>query len=190
MSGDVETAKSTSGPSNQDVNPTLSMLLKGLQGTYGKGAQVSPWYTQGIEGAGQDFGAIAAGDRFGTDDPGYATLRQNVMDDAIKNTNASFDASGLFGSDSNRRATGEGVANAVAGLDYGNFLNDQQRQVGAVSTLRDLLDAQNDPRWYDLDRGSSILAGTANAGGTTSSKSVPWWAALGGGISTLAGLGG
>lgn len=164
--GDVTTSSSSSVPANPDVNPTVSKLLKGLQGAYDSGVKVygknlypgvsdttrSGWdailgaannadYAGGIRGAIADYADIASGNRFGMNDPGYAALRQGVIDDTMKATNASFDSAGLFGSDSNREAAGRGVAQAVAGLDYGNFQNDQQRQQTAISSLPGLYSA-------------------------------------------------
>lgn len=78
---------------------------------------------------------VAQGRHFGTDDPGYALLRKNLMDDTLTATNNVFDSSGLFGSDSNRKEAGEGVANALAGLDYANFQNDIGRQERALSSI-------------------------------------------------------
>jgi len=51
----------------------------------------------------------------------------------------------------------------------------------------DLFRRQNDSGWERLARSSAILGGTAPYGGQESSQSVPWWAALGGGLATTAG---
>jgi hypothetical protein len=227
-----QTSTSSTAPSNPDVNPTLSKLLKGVQGQYdatpegfafdkslyaGTGATTDNALSTMLSGAtnpaaGQAFGNtfsevsdIAAGNRFGMDDPGYAALRSKVASDTLTGTNRAFNESGLFGADSNQRAAGEGLANALAGLDYGNFQNDQQRQERAqasqagafqntllpgqaalgVGQLQDA-DAQaalqgesdlalrqfNAPTDF-LAKLSSILAGNAASGGTSSSTTTP-----------------
>ena len=163
--------------------------------------------------------------------PGYATLRSNLMDDAVKNVGAGFVNSGRFGGGSYIDTATKSAVDAIAPLDYSNFQNsinnryrslDSQaglqqslfsmgqqgllNQQGALGTLgaigsaqdadllaqrqgeNDLFRRSNDAGWDALARGSSILAGTAPAGGTNSSTSVPWWAALGGGLSTAAGV--
>lgn len=97
--------------------------------------RLNPSFVSGAQGAVDSFGDIAAGKRFGMNDPGYATLRQKVADDVTTQTNSAFNNSGLFGSDDNKSALAEGLGNALAGLDYGNFQNDQQRQMAAVPLL-------------------------------------------------------
>lgn len=243
--GNVTTSSQTSGSANPDVDPTVSKLMKGLQGQYDSGIKVfdqslypgvsdttqQGWqttldaagnqdYAQGIGGAISEFGDIAAGNRFGQDDPGYAVMRNKLQSDVMRDVNKTFGASGLFGSDSNMRAAGEGLGNALGGLDYANHQSDIQRQGMAAGMLpgiysasmapgaamagvgsamdadamaqrggdNDLFRRQNDAGWDALAKSSSILAGTAPAGGQTQQNQIPWWMALGGGISTLAGL--
>jgi hypothetical protein len=237
MGGNVQTSSSSTSPSNPDVNPTMSMLLKGLQGAYKGGIKVfdkemypgvgdttrsawdtmlgaagNPDYASAISGAMGEFGDIAQGKRFGMDNPGFQSLRDGV----IQKVGSAYNNSGLFGSDSNYRAASEGLA----GLDYSNFLNDQGRQERALSYLpqlfqaglapgaamgavgsaqdadalaqrqseNDLFRRQNDAPWDALARSSSILAGTASQGGSTTSQQVPWWAAALGGAGALGGL--
>jgi hypothetical protein len=156
-----QTSTSSTAPSNPDVNPTLSKLLKGVQGQYdatpqgfafdkslyaGTGATTDNALSTMLSGAtnpaaGQAFGNtfnevsdIAAGNRFGMNDPGYAALRSKVASDTLTGTNRAFNESGLFGADSNQRAAGEGLANALAGLDYGNYQQDIQRQQQAQAS--------------------------------------------------------
>lgn len=52
----------------------------------------------------------------------------------------------------------------------------------------DLFTRKNDANWEALARASSILGGTAGASGSTTSNSVPWWAALLGGAATGASI--
>lgn len=77
----------------------------------------------------------ALGKNFGTNDPGYAALRSKLGSDVMKQTNQSFNNSGLFGSDSNQRSAAEGLGNAYASLDYGNYQNDVARQQQALQAI-------------------------------------------------------
>lgn len=155
----------------------------------GEGA-FNPAYSNGVQGAIGDFGQIASGQRFGTNDPGYATLRQNVANDATTAANSVFTNAGRFGANSHARAIGEGVGNALAGLDYSNFANDQQRQFTAAGMLPGLysaaqmpaqqqlglgeyLDQNGDPGYNRFKELASIFAGTSQAPGM--GEQVPWW---------------
>lgn len=213
--GGTETTTSTNAPSNPDVNPTLSKILKGVSGTIdsnpttnanmtgGWASQLAsagnPDYMRGINGATGELADIASGQRFGMNDPGYAALRQGAIDDTLTNINSSFLTDGRFGSSVMGDAAGRGVSSTIAGLDYGNFQNDQQRQFQAISALPSVFAAgqapgsvqtsvgqqQQQAPWANLQTGSSILAGTAGTGGSTSSTTsptTPWW-------QTAAGLG-
>ena len=63
-------------------------------------------------------GNAAAGNDYGTNDPGYANLRAKAGDDALKAVNGAFNNSGRFGGGSNAFAAGQGVTNALSGMDY------------------------------------------------------------------------
>lgn len=212
MGGGTETSTSSTAPSNPDVNPTVSTLLKGLQSTYGNApgtpanlsagwasqvnAAGNPDYARGVAGSTRELADIASGSRFGTNDPGYAALRQGAIDDSVTAGNSSFLTDGRFGSTVHGEAIGRGVASTIAGLDYGNFQNDQQRQMAAIQALPGAFAAgqapgavqasvgqqQQQAPWSNLANASSILAGTAGAGGSTStmtSPATPWWQTMG-----------
>jgi hypothetical protein len=161
--GDVTTSSSSTTPANKDVNPTVSLLMKGLQGAYKDGIKVydkslypgvsgttqgawgdtlnaanNPTFMGGVQGAMGDFADIAAGNRFGENAPGYAALRSKIGDDVMTETNKTFDSAGLFGSDTNREAAGRGLGQAYAGLDYQNYQNDIARQERAIGQMGDL----------------------------------------------------
>lgn len=91
-----------------------------------------------IGAATQNFGDVAAGKMFGTNDPGYAALRQKAIDDTLSSVGSQFTNSGRFGGDSYLRAASEGVGNAVAGLDYQNYQSDIARQQAAVPLFQQL----------------------------------------------------
>ncbi len=78
---------------------------------------------------------VATGGAFGTNDPGFAALRSKAGDDALRTVNAAFNSNGRFGGDSNIKTAGEGVGNALAGLDYQNFQNDIARQQQALNAI-------------------------------------------------------
>jgi hypothetical protein len=227
MGQTTQTSQSTSAPTNPDVQATVSALAKGINSEYAPGKSLytapgstttggqsaslaaagNPLYASSVDSAIKSFGNTAAGNDFGTNDPGYATLRQNAINDALQSTNSAFNNSGLFGSDSNQRAAGTGVTNAIAGLDYANYQNDIQRQQQAASLLPSLFQSAQLPSSVQQSVGASqdaatqaqangptdflakltaIANGNAGAGGTTTTQTQPgtplWQALLGGGI--------
>ncbi len=160
------TQQSSTAPANPAVTATQTQLLTGLQNAYSGGMKVfdkplyagtgqntqagwdstlaaarNPTYSNAINGAMGDFGAIASGQRFGMNDPGYAKIRQNVIDDTQTNINSQFTNSGRFGGGSHVQSLGEGVGNAVAGLDYANYQSDVARQQQAAQMLPGLFQA-------------------------------------------------
>lgn len=205
MGGDIDTSKQSSAPSNPEVNPTLSKLLRGVQSTYDTAPStpntlVSGWNTQirnaldpnyarGVADSTSELADIASGKRFGMDDPGYAALRAKAGDDTLRDVNSMFTSSGRFGSGSHVGTATEALGNVNAGMDYQNLQNDQQRQMQAISALPSVFAAGQAPGsvlssvgqeeraapWYKLGQGSSILAGTAGTGGSTTTESQPWW---------------
>jgi hypothetical protein len=232
MGAPTQTSTSSTAPANPDAQALISKLSKGLAGEYTPGqslwqapganttggqsaalsAASNPFYASAINDATKSFGNIAAGNAYGTNDPGYAALRDKVASDTLTGINKSFNSSGLFGSDSNLRAAGEGLGSALAGLDYSNFQNDQQRQAQAAGLLPNLFAAGQLPSGVQqqvgaaqdasaagqasgkLDYLSRLIAsaqGAAGAGGTTTTNTQPgtplWQTLLGGGIG-LAGL--
>lgn len=199
---DTETTTSTNAPSNPDVNPTLSKLLQGVQGTYDAGqnvgangdiragwasqlgAAVDPNYARGISGATADFADAAAGNQYSANDPYYKQLG----DDTLRDVNAMFTGSGRFGSGSH---VGTAVS-ALGDVNNANIAADRQWQSQAASQLPSMFAAGQAPGavqtavgqqrqeqpWWNLQNASSILAGTAGAGGTTgtqTSPATPWW---------------
>lgn len=227
-----QTTTQSTAPSNPDVNPTLSKLLKGVQAQYdanpqgyffdkplyaGTGATTDNALSSILSGAnnpaaGQAFGDtfnevsdIAAGNRFGMNDPGYAALRSGLENDVTTANLSAFNNSGMFGSDSNRSQLTRDLTRELGGLDYQNFQSDIARQQAAqaaqagafkntllpgqaalsVGQMQDAdaqaaLQAESDhylrekgaPTDY-LAKLSSLLAGNAATGGTSSSTTTP-----------------
>ncbi|CDP52354.1 hypothetical protein [Devosia sp. DBB001] len=166
MGSSTNTTTSSTAPSNPNVTATVNKLLGGVNSAYDAGAKTydkslyagvgdttknawdtslaaakDPAYAAGISGAISDFGDIAAGKRFGTDDPGYAALRSKVADDTLTDVNSWYNAAGRMGGASNVNAASEGLGNALASLDYSNFQNDQARQERAAQMLPGLFNA-------------------------------------------------
>lgn len=168
MGGTTNTTSntSTSTPTNPDVNATTSLLAQKLGGlanqspaAFGSslyspsgattqqgqsmalGAANNSDFTGSVNGAIKSFGNTAAGNDFGMNDPGYATLRQNAIDDAIKNVGAGFVNSGRFGGGSYTDQATKSAFDAASGLDYTNYQNDIQRQQQAAQILPSLYQA-------------------------------------------------
>lgn len=105
-----------------------------------------------------DFGAIASGQRFGTDDPGYAAMRAKAGDDTLRDVNSMFTSSGRFGSGSHVGTATEALGSVNAGMDYQNFQNDQQRQMQAASMLPSLYQGSQLPGQAQLQAGQTMDA--------------------------------
>lgn len=126
------------------------------------GAAGNPDYANGVSGAIKSFGNTAAGNDFGMNDPGYASLRQNAIDDAIKNVGAGFVTSGRLGGMSYIDDATKSAFNAASGLDYTNHQNDIARQQQAASILPSLYGAAQQPA---ATQGAVGAAQDANASG-------------------------
>lgn len=135
-----------------------------------------------------------------------AGLDYTNMQNNINNQYRSLDAQrGIFGDTFNMGQTGVGNTLAglsgqagVAGQQFGmgqQALTNQQdainslTQIGAAQDADslagrladyDLFTRTNDADWEAISRASSILSGTAGASGSTTSNTVPWWAAIAG----------
>lgn len=176
--GTQQTSSSTSSNSPQ-VSALTNQLAGGLSNLVSQGSSVygQPLYTglgattqagignltkaannqnygANLNSTMNEFGQIAAGNRFGQNAPGYADLRQNTIDDTLQATNGAFNASGRFGGGSNVLAANKGVGQAIAGLDYGNYQNDIQRQQAAAAALPGLFSASLAPGQAQIAAGS------------------------------------
>ena len=200
--GDTETTTQTNAPSNPDVNPTLSKLLQGVQGQYDKSqawgtpeqmasgwnvrarAAENPAYTSSIRDATSSFGDAAAGNDYSANDPYYKQLG----DDTLRDVNSMFTTSGRFGSGSHV----DTAVKALGDVNNANIGADRAWQSQAAQMMPSLFAAGQAPGetitgigreqqaapWYNLGQASSILSGTAGAGGSTSTSTTPatpWW---------------
>lgn len=164
MGDSQQTSTSTTGSSNPKVTETVNKLLGGLNTAYDAGpppvfnsslyspagattqqgwqsalgAAGNPAYSDAISKAIGSFGKAAGGQDYGTNDPGYAQVRQNAIDDTQRTVNQQFNGAGRFGGGTHVGALGEGISKTISGLDYGNFQNDRAWQTGAAQLLPSL----------------------------------------------------
>jgi hypothetical protein len=162
-STNTTTSTSSSAPTNPDVQATASKLAKGISTAYDAGPQVfgeslyspagsttqdawskaltaanNPDYAASTAAGIKDFGDIAAGKRFGQNDPQYQRLRAKAMDDAVSNVGQAFNSSGRFGGGSYVTNATEAAGDTAARMDLARLSQDEARQTGAVSTLAQL----------------------------------------------------
>jgi hypothetical protein len=76
------------------------------------------------------------GDAYDPNSAAYKTLRKGIADDTLRDINSQFAASGRFGGGSYMSSAGEGLGQALAGLDYGNMQNDINNQYRALDSRR------------------------------------------------------
>lgn len=217
--GGTETTVQQSGPTNPMVDSTTTKLLTNLQGQVDRGTAVfdkslnpgagpttqnswsamlnasnNPDYARGVSGATSDFANIAAGKRFGEADPGYAALRTNVANDTLRDVGSSFLTDGRFGSSVMGEAAGEGLGNALAGLDYQNHQSDIARQERAASMLPGLYSAGMAPSGVQAGVGAAqdanALAMRQAENDLFRRQNDSGWSTLGNASSILAGTAG
>ena len=188
MGSSTNKTTSTSGPSNPDLNATVSKLAKGLGSEYrqGKSLYQAPgantqagWaaqlgaannqdFTGGIAGAIGSYGNRAAGNELGINDPLYAAQRERLNNDVSKSVMGSFNNSGLFGSDSNIKGLTEALAGAQGGLDLQQRTESYGRQSEAANLLPQLFSAGQLPGSIQGSVGASQdAAANAQANGPT-----------------------
>ena len=208
-----DTQTTTTGIANPALNSTITKLATGIGDLYKPGsssyiapgstttgawqssldAANNPAYSGGIAGAIESYGRRAAGGELGLDDPAYRQVRANLADDVTTATNNSFNNSGLFGSDSNRRGLAEGLTSSLGALDLQQLELGKSRQAEAATLLPQLLqggqlpsslaasvgasqdaDAQNKANGQIdyLSRIMGLVNGASGAAGTTTSTTT------------------
>ena len=230
MGSSTNKTTTTSGPNSKALSATVDKLATGIGNAYqpGASAYVAPsstttggWnaslgaannndFSSGIAGALTSYGNRAAGNELGQNDPGYMAIRNKLQSDITKQTNSSFNNSGLFGSDNNQEALAEGLATGLGGLDYKQYSDSLGRQSEAANMLPQMFAANQLPSsiqqsvgasmdadkqaqesgiWDYLNRATGTISGAAGAAGTNTTTSTPtaplWLQLLGGGISLL-----
>lgn len=162
---------STTAPANPQVTATVNKLLGGVNSAYDAGAPATPnystyspagattqnaWaqsataagnpdYASSIQAAIKSLGGAAAGNNYGTNDPSYALLRAKAGNDAQVQLNGQANAAGRLGGGIPNVALGEGVTNALAGMDVNQLQNDRAFQLSAQSALPGLFAASQQP---------------------------------------------
>jgi len=230
MGSSTNKSTQTSGPSNPALNSTVTKLANGISNYYQPGgtayvapsatttggwqaslnAANNPAFNSGVSGAINSYGNRAAGNELGMNDPGYAALRARIANDTMSAVNKNFNNSGMFGSFSNQRNAAEGLANALAGMDYKQYGDSLDRQTQAATLLPQLFSAAQLPASIQQSVGASmdannaaqqngqlnylqnvtgLISGAAGAGGTTTTTSTPtaplWQTLLGLGLQAL-----
>jgi hypothetical protein len=170
-----DTQKTSTGLNNKALNGTITKLSQGLSALYKPGgttyvapsanttgswasalqAAGNPDYTGGIAGALKSYGNRAAGNEIGLSDPAYAAVRSGIINDVTGSVNSSFNNSGLFGSDSNRRGLAEGLTGSLGALDLQQLNDSYGRQAEAAGLLPQLFAAGLAP--------SSVMAGVGGS---------------------------
>lgn len=143
-----------------------------------------------------------------------AGLDYGNMQNNINNQYRSLDSQrGIFGDTFSMGQQGVGNQfgalagqGATAGQQFGmgqQALGNQQGAIGMLGQIgasqdadslarrmanADLFDRTHNADWNTLGRATSILGGNAQAGGSTTSNTVPWWSALLGGAATGASI--
>ena len=230
MGSSTNKTTTTSGSSSKAVQGAVDELAGGLKDLYtpGGSAYVAPsattkggWnasldaagnpaFASGIGGAISSYSNRAAGNELGINDPLYAAQRARLSDDVMRTTSQGFNASGLFGSDSNQSAAARGLGEALGGLDLAQRSESYGRQSEAANMLPQLFaagqlpssimqstgasmdadaKAQEAGKWDYQNRATGALTGTAGAAGTTTTTSQPtaplWQQLLGLGIAAF-----
>lgn len=93
-----------------------------------EGAQI------GTQSLGDDYAWLS--DAYNQDAPGYQRMRQQLLDDAVKNVGAGFTSSGRFGGGSYINDATEASLNAIAPLDYQNYQNDVNNRYRSLDSQR------------------------------------------------------
>lgn len=165
MGGDTQPATQqtvqTTGSANPQVTATVNKILGGVNTAFDAGAPPTfnsslyspagattqqgwqsaltaannPTYAADTAGTIASLGKAASGQDYGTNDPAFATLRANAANDAQTAINGQFNNSGRFGGGSNALKVGEGVTNALAGIDVNQLNNDRAFQLSAANAL-------------------------------------------------------
>jgi hypothetical protein len=118
----------------QTFQPGLNAGFNALYDQVNSGG-LTPGMNQSIgyaDDAASDYARLADSFSDPQNNPGYQTIRNNLSDDVRKSVYSDFGASGMFGSDSSINAAAEGLGNALGGLDYNNYQQGIQNQMGAL----------------------------------------------------------
>ncbi|SDG34500.1 hypothetical protein [Pelagibacterium luteolum] len=79
--------------------------------------------------------AVARGQQFGTDAPGYSAMRGQLTDDVLSGVGSQFTSSGRFGGGSHINQATDRLTSSLGALDYTNYQNDIARQERALAAI-------------------------------------------------------
>lgn len=102
-------------------------------------------YNSGLMGAMGSYADVAAGNRIGLNDPNYARMRQNVVNDTVANTGAAFTSLGRNASADHAAALSRSIGDTLAGMDYGQLQDSYGRQNQALAALPGIYQAMMAP---------------------------------------------
>jgi hypothetical protein len=175
------TASVTSGHSNPLVGQAQSDLLKRLMGDMGGGGE----YGADVSSALSSFGATAAGENLGGEDPYFQRNLDRTLSDTKADVNSAFGSSGRYGSNLHAETLADSLG-GVRDRAYSTELDkSRDRQVQAAGMLPGL-------KYGDLSSLAGILGGTASVTGGTSNSTTttpqpPLWQQLLGYVAGNAG---
>lgn len=166
MGAQNETATSTSGSSNKEVNALVSQLATGTSNAYKAGPKVfnqslyagvgpttqNAWqstlgaanngdYTNGVNGALSSFSNIARGDYLQNGNPYFEQNLAKTLNDTSSGINAGLGASGRLGSNLQIQSLSEGLGNVSNAARSQNYETERDRQVQAAGMLPGLYQA-------------------------------------------------
>lgn len=178
MQPTVNTVTSSSAPSNPDINPTVSTLLKGVQSEYGKGpstfnqqlytgfgngtqnalngtlsASNNADYTQGINNSIGQTSNIAGGAYLNGGNPYFQANLDKTLNDTASGINASLGGSGRLGSNLQVQSLAEGLGNVSNTARSQNYENEYSRMMQAQQALPGLYQASLLPSATQLQVG-------------------------------------
>ncbi len=117
----------------------------------------------GNAGLGGQYAGL--GGAYEQDAPGYQALRNKLTDDTLTGVGSLFASNGRYGSDIMGESAAEGLGNALAGLDYGNFQNNVNNQYRSLDSQRGIYGDTFNMGQTGVGNQMGALAGQAGTAG-------------------------
>ena len=99
----------------------------------------------GLGGAMDYYSSVARGEQMGQNDPNFARMRQNMIDDTMTGVNQAFGSFGRNLGGSHMDTMTSSLADSLAGLDYQRLQDDYARRDSATAALPSLYSAMQAP---------------------------------------------
>jgi hypothetical protein len=150
----------SSAPSNPDVNPTVSTLLKGVQGAYAAGGSTpqysqyagvgnnttqgwnnaltaanNPTFTAGAQDSLENTAATARGDFLNGSNPYFEGALSKSLGDVSTGVNAALGANGRYGGSPHVQALSQELGNVSTNARLGQYNQERQYQTQAQDRL-------------------------------------------------------